>query len=119
MGYYGRICFCPMGLCGKFGYAGRATEADLVIRYGPLRGMKQYSENLYRFQCCGPSCRICLCALSHNAVFGYALWAVGQDLVMRYGPQRQISYQSIEVQNSFQKLANSFNGTVMLKSACM
>jgi hypothetical protein len=69
-------------------------------------------------------------AVVHRAGFGYALWAItqciwlctmgrGAGLVMRYGPQRQISYQSIEVQNSFQKLANSFNGTVMLKSACM
>jgi hypothetical protein len=33
--------------CGGFGYALWATAADLVMRYGPLRGMKQYSKNLY------------------------------------------------------------------------
>jgi hypothetical protein len=34
------------GHCGEFGYALRATEGDLVIRYGPLRGLKPYSKNL-------------------------------------------------------------------------
>ncbi len=65
-----------VGHCGKFGYELRATAADLVIRYGPLRGMQQYSENLYRFLRCGPSRRIWLCALGHKAVFGYELQAV-------------------------------------------
>jgi hypothetical protein len=75
-----------MGHSGKFGFALRAATADLVIRYGPLRGMKQYNENLYRFLRCGPSRRIWLCTTGHNAVFGFALWAVAQHLVLRYGP---------------------------------
>jgi hypothetical protein len=32
------------------------------------------------------SSRIWLCAMGHSAGFGYPLWAVAQDLVMRYGP---------------------------------
>jgi hypothetical protein len=47
-----------MGHCGELRYALWATAADLVItlwaiaadfvmRYGPLRGMKSFSKNLY------------------------------------------------------------------------
>jgi hypothetical protein len=35
-----------MGHCGGFGCALWATAADLVMRYGPLRGMKPYSKNM-------------------------------------------------------------------------
>jgi hypothetical protein len=92
---------------GEFGSAPGATVTDLVIRYGPLHGIKLCSKNLYRFLRCGPWRMIWLCAMGHNAVFGYALgavhriwlWATGcsagfasalravvQDLVMRFGP---------------------------------
>jgi hypothetical protein len=52
-----------MGHYGEFGYALWATAADLVMRYGPLRGMKLYSKNYIDI---------------------YALWAIAQDLVLRY-----------------------------------
>jgi hypothetical protein len=102
-----------MGHCGKFGYALQATAADLVISYGPLCGMKQYSKNLYRFLHCGPPRRIWLCAMGHNALFGYAVRAVAQDSVMRYGSwhqKKKNNYQSAEVHNTFQKLSISFKG---------
>jgi hypothetical protein len=36
-----------MGHCGGFGYTLWAIAADLVMRYGLLRGMKPYSKNQY------------------------------------------------------------------------
>jgi hypothetical protein len=70
-----------MGHCGKFGYKLWATVADLVMRYGPLHGMRSYS-----------TVKICdnFCAMGHNAGFGYPLWAVKKDLVKRYGSWRSI-----------------------------
>jgi hypothetical protein len=79
-----------MSHCGKIGYALQATVADLVISYGLLNGMKQYSKILYPFLRCGTSPRIWLCAMGPNAVFYYALRAIAQDLVMCYGPLRRI-----------------------------
>jgi hypothetical protein len=54
-----------------------ATAADLVMRYGPLQGMKPYSKK-----------KICIefCAMGHSAGFSYALWPIAQGLVIRYGP---------------------------------
>jgi hypothetical protein len=43
-----------MGHCGGFCYTLWATAADFVMRYGPLRGMKRYSKNLYRYLRYGP-----------------------------------------------------------------
>ncbi len=40
-----QILFWATGQYNEFGYALRATAADLVICYGPLRGMKPYSKN--------------------------------------------------------------------------
>jgi hypothetical protein len=47
----------------------------LVMRYGPLHGMKPYNKICIDF-----------CNMGHSAGFGYALWAVAQGLVLRYGP---------------------------------
>jgi hypothetical protein len=58
---------------GKFGYALRATAANLVIHYGPLSRMKWYSKNLYYFRAIGHLRKIWLRAIGHNVVFGYAL----------------------------------------------
>ncbi len=47
--YYGQlwqILLCAMVHSGKFSYALRATAADFVICYEPLRRMKLYSKNL-------------------------------------------------------------------------
>jgi hypothetical protein len=41
------ILLCAMGHCGEFGYMLWANEADLVMRHGPLSGMKPYSKDLY------------------------------------------------------------------------
>jgi hypothetical protein len=64
-----------MGHYGQFGCAQWATAADLIMRYGPLRGMNPYNK-------------ICIvfCAMGHSAGFSYALWAIAQGLVIRYGP---------------------------------
>jgi hypothetical protein len=64
-----------MGHCGGFGFTLWAIAADLVMRYGPLRGMKPYSK-------------ICIdyCTMGHSVGFGYALWAIAQGLVICYGP---------------------------------
>jgi hypothetical protein len=75
-----------MGHCGEFFYALWANMANLVVRYGPLR-------------------RIWFCAMGHCDGLGYALWttvwneavqekyvvtfalwAIAQNLLMRYGP---------------------------------
>ncbi len=55
--------------------------------------------------------------------FGYTLQATAADLVIRYGPlsgmKLQTNYQSAKVHNNFfDKLATSFNGTVMIKIVC-
>jgi hypothetical protein len=52
-----------------------ATAVDLVMRYGPLHGMKLYSKICDDF-----------CAMGHSTGFVYALWPIAQDLVMRFGP---------------------------------
>jgi hypothetical protein len=47
--------------------------------------------------------------MGHSAGFGYALWAIAQDLDIRYGQQRRIwlcaqtNYQMEEVQDNFLK----------------
>jgi hypothetical protein len=64
-----------MGHCGEFGYTLWATVADLVMRYGPLRGMKLLVKICSDF-----------CAMGHSAEFGYALWAIAQGLIFRNGP---------------------------------
>jgi hypothetical protein len=73
----------------QIGYMLWATAADLVMHYGPLRGMKEYSKICIDF-----------CAMGNSAGFGYLLWAIGQDLVTlwalakdfvkHYGPWRSI-----------------------------
>jgi hypothetical protein len=68
------IWLCAMGHCGGFGHTLRTTAADLVMRYGPLRGMKPYSKICIDF-----------CAMGHSTGFGYLLWAIAKDLVKRYG----------------------------------
>jgi hypothetical protein len=44
--------------------------------------------------------------MGHGAAFGVALWAIAQN-------------HSSELDNSFEKLAISFKGTVTLESACI
>jgi hypothetical protein len=56
-----------MGHYGEFCYALRATTANLVVLYGPLR-------------------RIWLYAMGYCGGFGYALWTIAQGLVIRCGP---------------------------------
>jgi hypothetical protein len=46
----------------------------------------------------------------------YALWATAQDLVMRFGPQDITSYQSADPHTFFDKLTKFFKGTMRLKS---
>jgi hypothetical protein len=85
-----------MGLCGEFGYMLWATAADLVMRYGPLRGMKPYSKDLIDFCAMGHStifgyglrgiAQVWLSGMGHSEGFGLAQWTVVQDLVMPYGP---------------------------------
>jgi hypothetical protein len=36
-----------MGHCGGFGYTLWAIAVDFVMHYGPLRGMKAFSKNLF------------------------------------------------------------------------
>jgi hypothetical protein len=61
--------------------------------------------------------------MGHSAGFGYPLWAVEKDLVKRYEPWCSIWLcamdHSVELDNSFKKLAISFQGIVMLKSVCI
>ncbi len=64
-----------MGHYGRFGSMLWATAVDLVMRYGPLRGVKPYSKICIDF-----------CIMGHSAGFGYPLWAVAKDLVMSSGP---------------------------------
>ncbi len=81
-----RIWLSAMGHCGGFGYTLRASLTDLVMRYGPLRGMKPYSKICID---------ILLCALGHSAGFGYPLWAVEKDLVKHYGQWRSIWFCAV------------------------
>jgi hypothetical protein len=75
-----------MGHSGVFGYALWATVADLVIRNGPLRRIwlcamghcAEWRRTVKIFSD--------FCAMGHSAGFGYALWAIAQGLVIRYGP---------------------------------
>jgi hypothetical protein len=90
-----RILLSAVGHCGRFGYALWATAADLVIRYGPLRRIW-----LCTMGHCGEwssTVKICIdfSAMGHSAGFGYALWAIAQGLVIRYGPYRRIQLSAI------------------------
>jgi hypothetical protein len=60
--------------CCEFGYTLQATAMDLVIRYGPLSGMKLIVKICKDFR-----------TMAHSARISYALWAIAHDLVMRYG----------------------------------
>ncbi len=104
------IWLCATGHCGGFGYALRATAADLVIRYGPLRriwlcatghcGGSGYSMS----HCVKRRCTVKICndflAVGYGIGFAYALQtrlcAMGcnADLVMHYEPLHQTNYQS-------------------------
>ncbi len=46
LGLLMQIWLCATGHYSEFGYVLWVTAADLVICYGPLRGMKPYSKNL-------------------------------------------------------------------------
>jgi hypothetical protein len=70
------------------------------------------------------------CTMSHNAVFGYVLWDIAQDLFICYGPYRMIWLCAMghsanpitrakKYTTVFQKLVISFKGTVMIKSVCI
>ncbi len=85
------LCANGTGHCGKFSYVLWAIAANLGIRYGLLRGMKQYSKNLYLFLRCGWSRRICLCAMGHNAVFGFMLPAVALNQIPEHRSTQQFS----------------------------
>jgi hypothetical protein len=74
-----RIWLCAMGHCGGFGSTLWATAADLVMRYGPLHGMKPYSKN----------------------VLISALWVIAQDLVMPYGPLRRVWLSAMDRSEGF------------------
>jgi hypothetical protein len=39
--------------------------------------------------------------MGHSKRYGQALWAVAQDFVMHYGPQRKTNYHSAELDSSF------------------
>jgi hypothetical protein len=75
-----------MGHCGEFFYALWATAVNLVARYGLLRRIW-----LYAMGHCGRF-GYALWATARNEAVQYksavisALWAIAQDLVMRYGP---------------------------------
>jgi hypothetical protein len=74
-----------MGHCGEFFYALWAITVNLVVRYGPLRRIW-----LYAMGHCGRF-GYALWATARNEAVQYksivisALWAIVQDLVMRYG----------------------------------
>jgi hypothetical protein len=81
--YYGplwRILLCTTYvLLRRIWYALRATVANLFMRYAPLYGMKRIENICDNFH-----------ARGHSAGFGYALWAIEQDLVTHYVPWRRI-----------------------------
>jgi hypothetical protein len=74
-----------MGHCGKFFYAIWAITVNLVVRYGPLRQIW-----LYTMGHCGRF-GYALWAIAQNEAVQYksevisVLWAIAQDLVLRYG----------------------------------
>ncbi len=81
--------FGAMGHSVKFDYA-LSTAADLVMRYGPLRGMKCTVKIYDDFRDVG-----------HCAVLTFALGAIAQHLVMCYGPLGQTNYHSAELHQFF------------------
>jgi hypothetical protein len=72
-----------MGHCDKFGDTVWATVANLVMRYGPPRGMKPYNKIYDYFHAVGHCAGFdnvqraivqdWLCAMDHSAGFCYAL----------------------------------------------
>ncbi len=85
-----QILLSAMGHCGGFGYVLWATAADLVIRYGPLRQICLCAMGHCREW--SGTVKICIdfCAIGHGAGFCFALWAIAQGLVIRYGQLRRI-----------------------------
>ncbi len=83
-----------MGHSVKFGDALLATAADLVMGYGPLRGMK-----------CAVKINDDFRDVGHSAVLSFALGAKAKDLVMRYGPLGQTNYHSAELHQFFERFA--------------
>ncbi len=83
-----QIFLCAMGHYGEFDYALWATAVDFVIRYGPLQRILLCAMG----HCTEWSCtiKICIdihiCAMGNSAGFSYALWAIAQGSVIRYGP---------------------------------
>jgi hypothetical protein len=75
-----------MGHCGEFGCTQWATAANLVLRYGPLRRIWLCAAGLcgrfgYRLRATARNK-----ALQLKSVTISVLWAITQDLIMRYGP---------------------------------
>jgi hypothetical protein len=75
-----------VGYYGEFGRALWATAADLVKRYGPLQRIWLCAMGHCTEESRTVTIRIDFCAMGHSAGFGYALWAIAQGLVIRYGP---------------------------------
>ncbi len=77
-----------MGHCGEFFYALWDIKVNLVVRYGPL-----WRIWLYAMGHCG-GFGYALWATARNEAVQYksvvisALWAIAQDLVMRYKVNR-------------------------------
>ncbi len=74
-----------MGHYGKFGFAQWAAAADLVICDGPMRWIWLGAVG----HCAEWSRTVQICdnfhTKAHISEFGYALWAIVQYLVIRYG----------------------------------
>ncbi len=76
-----------MGHCGEFGSVLRATTANLVMRYGPLRELDNALratavDLLYeRYEATMRNE-----AVQYKSVTIPMLWAIAQDLVVPYGP---------------------------------
>jgi uncharacterized membrane protein YpjA len=74
-----------MGHCGEFFYALWAITVNLVVCYGPLRWIWLYAMG----HCSGFGYALWATtrneAVQYNSVVISALWAIAQDLVMRYG----------------------------------
>jgi hypothetical protein len=68
-----------MGHCGELGYALWVIAANLVVRYGPLCGIKPY---IHVVKLCND-----IYTMGLSTGFGSMLQAVAQDLVMCYGPE--------------------------------
>jgi hypothetical protein len=63
--------------------------------YKAVSNIDSYSPRYSTFKvltCYGLMRRIWLCAMGHCGRFSYALWAIAADLVMHYGPLRQICW---------------------------